>query len=80
LEERAGVTPPPVNVAVNGGWDCEYGVPIKEGDIITSEHSIASYRQTQGKGGPLLITNCRDRWTNQQGELVRDCISTLVRY
>jgi hypothetical protein len=80
LEERAGVTPPPLNVVVNGGWDCEYGVPIQEGDVITSEHSIASYRQTQGKSGPLLLTNSRDRWTNQRGELVRNCISTLVRY
>ena len=80
LELRAGITPPAINFIVNGGTECEYGVPMREGDVITAEFSIKSYAQKQGKRGPLLITDTEDRWTNQRGELVRTTIQTLVRY
>jgi hypothetical protein len=80
LEERAGIAPPAINFIVNGGTECEYGVPMREGDVITSEFGIKSYAQRQGKRGPLLITETEDRWTNQRGEVVRRTIQTLVRY
>jgi hypothetical protein len=80
LEERAGITPPAINFIVNGGTECQYGVAMREGDVITGEFSIKSYAQKQGKRGPLLITETEDRWTNQRGELVRSTIQTLVRY
>jgi hypothetical protein len=80
LEQRAGITPPEINFIVNGGTECEYGVAMQEGDVITAEFSIKSYAQKQGKRGPLLITETEDRWTNQRGELVRSTIQTLVRY
>jgi hypothetical protein len=80
IEENAGVAPPPINHIVNGGTECAYGVPMREGDVITAEFSIRSYAQKQGKRGPLLITETEDRWTNQRGELVRSTVQTLVRF
>ena len=34
----------------------------------------------QGKGGPLLITETDEGWTNQSGEMVREARLTVVRY
>lgn len=80
LEKSAGITPPPLEFMVNGGSVYEYGVPMREGDVITNEYSVTGYTVKQGKRGPLLITESQDRWTNQKGEHVRSTLMTLVRY
>ena len=80
LEERAGIAPPDINFIVNGGTACEYGVLMREGDVITAETRIKSYSQRQGKQGPLLFTDLEDRWVNQRGEVVKTTVNTLIRY
>ena len=80
FERRAGVAPPRVEFMVNGGSVVEYGVPIREGDVITSEYGLKDYTVKQGKRGPLLITQTQNRWTNQRGEVVRTTLQTSVRY
>lgn len=80
LEKQAGIAPPPLQFMVNGGSVCEYGVPMVEGDVISTEFSIKGYTVKQGKRGPLLITETQDRWTNQRGEVVKTNVMTLVRY
>jgi hypothetical protein len=80
LERGAGVEPPPLKFIVNGGSVCEYGAPMREGDVITTEFSIKGYTVKQGKKGPLLISETQDRWTNQRGEMVKTTVMTLVRY
>jgi hypothetical protein len=80
IEKTAGITPPPLEFMVNGGSVFEYGAAMREGDIITNEYSVKSYTVKQGKRGPLLMTETQDRWINQNGELVRSTLMTLVRY
>lgn len=80
IENQVGIEPPPLKFIVNGGSYSEYGVPIREGDVITSENSIQNYTVKQGKRGPLLMTQTQDRWTNQAGQVVRVSGMTLVRY
>jgi hypothetical protein len=80
LEKQAGIKPPPMEFMVNGGSVTEYGVPMVEGDVISTDFSIKSYTVKQGKRGPLLITETQDRWTNQRGEVVKTNVMTLVRY
>lgn len=80
IENGAGITPPPLKFIVNGGSVFEYGVPMREGDVITNEFSVKGYTVKQGKRGPLLVTETQDRWTNQRGEHVRSTLMTLVRY
>jgi hypothetical protein len=80
IEKTAGITPPPLQVMVNGGSVFEYGVPMREGDVITNEYSVRRYTVKQGKRGPLLLTETQDRWVNQRGEHVRSILMTLVRY
>jgi len=80
LEKGAGIAPPPLKFIVNGGSISEYGAPMCEGDVITTEFSVKSYTVKQGKRGPLLLTETQDRWTNQKGEVVRTTTMTLIRY
>ena len=80
IENGAGISPPPLKFIVNGGSAFEYGVPMREGDVITNEYSVKSYTVKQGKRGPLLMTETQDRWINQNGEHVRSILMTLVRY
>jgi hypothetical protein len=80
LENQMGIAPPPMKFMVNGGSVCEYGAPMREGDVITTAYSLKGYTLKQGKKGPLLITETQDRWTNQKGETVRTTTLTLVRY
>ena len=80
IEERAGIAPPDISFIVNGGTACEYGAPMREGDVITAESRIKSYAQRQGKQGPLLFTDIEDRWTNQRGETVKVTVQTMIRY
>jgi hypothetical protein len=80
VENLAGIKPAPLKFVVNGGSICEYGVPMREGDVITTSYSVKSYTVKQGKRGPLLLTESQDRWTNQKGEMVRTTTMTIVRY
>lgn len=80
LENQAGITPPPLEFIVNGGSFSEYGAEMREGDVITAEHRLQSYAVKQGKRGPMLITRTEDRWTNQNGEVVRISGLTLIRF
>ena len=80
IEELAGIAAPPLAVIINGGCRTAYGVPMREGDTIRSTLSLASYAVKQGKGGPLLITETDEVWTNQSGEMVREARLTVVRY
>jgi hypothetical protein len=80
LEKAAGIRPPDLNFVVNGGSVVTYGVPMREGDVITATVSLKGYTVKQGKRGPLLITETQDRWTNQRGEMVKETIVSIVRY
>jgi hypothetical protein len=80
IERMGGVEPPELGFIVNGGSVCDYGARMLEGDVITAQHSVTGYSVKQGKAGRLLLTQMQDRWTNQRRELVRNTVSTLIRY
>ena len=80
LERGQGITPPDLKFIVNGGSVVEYGVPMLEGDVITTENMLQGYTVKQGKRGPLLLTVMQDRWTNQKGEMVKTTTNTFIRY
>lgn len=80
IERQAGVEPPPLESIVNGGVQCTYGEPMREGDVIRGASLISGYSEKIGKRGLLLFTQMTDRWTNQRGELVKATTITLVRY
>ncbi|MEH0433781.1 MULTISPECIES: MaoC family dehydratase N-terminal domain-containing protein [Streptomyces] len=80
LERMLGITPPPLEFQLNGGLEVDYGVPMRPGDVITSENRLMSYAERPGRLGLMLFTVTEDTWTNQDGELVKRSRTTLIRY
>jgi hypothetical protein len=79
-EQLAGVPGPGLQFMLNGGMESEYGVPIRPGDVITSENRLDAYSEREGRLGLMLFTTTEDLWTNQDHEVVRRTRSTLIRY
>jgi N-terminal half of MaoC dehydratase len=80
VERTLGVTPPPLRFQLNGGMEVDYGVPMRPGDVITSENRLVSYAERPGRLGLMLFTVTEDTWTNQNGELVKRSRMTNIRY
>ena len=79
-EKSLGITPPGLKFQLNGGMEVEYGAPLRVGDVITSESTLAGYTERSGRLGLMLITTFADTWTNQNGEHVKTSRTTLIRY
>lgn len=79
-EKSIGIEGPGLSNQLNGGLKIEYGVPMRVGDTITSERTLAGYSERAGRMGQMLFTMMADTWTNQQGELVKRTELVLIRY
>ncbi|MCB2048194.1 MAG: MaoC family dehydratase N-terminal domain-containing protein [Novosphingobium sp.] len=79
LEMQLGITPPPLETILNGGTVVEYGVPMMEGDVITSINRLDNYFEKQGKRGTMLFSAMKNEWVNQRGEMVKRTTSTVIR-
>lgn len=79
-EQQIGVAGPGLKYQLNGGVEIEYGVPMKVGDVITSETLLAGYSEREGRLGHMLMSTTEDIWTNQDGEVVKRSQFTLIRY
>jgi N-terminal half of MaoC dehydratase len=79
-EKTLGVEPPPIAFQVNGGITVSYGERMCPGDVITSVSRLGGYRERSGRLGLMLFTTMDTRWTNQQGNLVRQTEGTVIRY
>lgn len=56
------------------------GVRMRPGDVIKSALSLAGYHEKRGRLGLMLFTTREDRWTNQNGEVIKIAQSQLIRY
>ncbi len=79
-ELQMGIPAPGLKYQLNGGMECEYGVRIKPGDVITAVRTLASYTEREGRLGLMLFTRFEELWTNQDGEMVKKTATTLIRY
>ena len=71
---------PGLKHALNGGINIAYGVPMRPGDVITSVMTLEEYRERLGSLGLMLFTSIKTVWTNQNGEMVKTGVSTVIRY
>ncbi len=65
---------------LNGGQTDTYGVPMRAGDVIRSRSRLKEWNERQGRMGLMLYTFTETEWTNQNDEMVRNRISTGIRY
>lgn len=79
-ELQVGIPGPGLKFQLNGGMEAEYGVRMRPGDIITSVRRLGPYTEREGRLGLMLFSATEDTWTNQDGELVKRTVTTLIRY
>jgi len=80
-EAGLGLVPPATTFMLNGGLSASYtGVGMRPGDVIRSVSTLADYHERPGRLGLMLFAVTEDRWTNQDGDLVKTSRSTLIRY
>jgi hypothetical protein len=65
---------------MNGGQTDTYGVPMRPSDVITSRRALVDWTENVGRLGLTLYSTTEDRWTNQNGELVKSRKSISIRY
>lgn len=56
---------------LNGGQRNRYFAPIRPDDVITGVNRLADVVERETKMGPTAVFSTEQRWTNQNGELVR---------
>ncbi len=65
---------------MNGGQTDSYGVPMRPGDVITSQRALVDWEENIGRLGLTLYSFNDDRWTNQNGEVVKVRRAIGIRY
>ena len=70
----------PLKRILNGGTEIEYLEDVCAGDILTSTSHIASYEETKGSLGEMLITTTKTVYKNQDGKTVAISTGTGIRY
>ena len=79
-EIALGIPGPGLKFQLNGGLSAEYGVRMREGDVITSESSVGEYSEREGRLGLMLFSRSISTWTNHNGEMVKRTAGILIRY
>jgi hypothetical protein len=75
-----GIAGPGLKFQLNGGLSVQYGVRMREGDVITSESAVGEYSERKGRLGLMLFSRSISTWTNQNGEMVKRTAGILIRY
>ncbi|MGE0599009.1 MAG: MaoC family dehydratase N-terminal domain-containing protein [Dehalococcoidia bacterium] len=70
----------PLKRVLNGGTEIEYFDDICAGDVLTSTSHVASYEETKGSLGEMLITTNKTVYKNQTGKVVAIATGTGIRY
>jgi N-terminal half of MaoC dehydratase len=80
-ERRLGITPPATSNMLNGGMEVEYtGVFMRPGDVIRAVTTLVDYSERELRLGLMLFTTTEQRWTKQNGELIKVQRDVLIRY
>lgn len=70
----------PMNRRLNGGTEIEYVRPVVAGDVLTVTSHIASFEQTKGSIGDMLITVTKTVYKDPGGNVVAIGTGTGIRY
>ena len=61
-------------------WTKVFDDDICAGDVLTSTSHVASYEETKGSLGEMLITTTKTVYKNQDGKTVAISTGTGIRY
>jgi hypothetical protein len=77
---QPGAAPRKGENILNGGQTDTYFTPIRPGDVITSRTRLSHWKERTGRHGLTLYKFLETEWHNQDGELVKRRMSTIVNY
>lgn len=61
-----------------GGESWEFHAPAYHGDEVTSERTVASIVQKEGRSGSFVLVNWRATYTNQDGALLAVANTSMI--
>jgi hypothetical protein len=70
----------PLKRILNGGTDVEYVEDVCAGDVLTATTKLANLDESEGRLGPMLITNTETTFRDQAGKTVAIMRGTAIRY
>jgi hypothetical protein len=79
-ERMLGVAGPGLGHQLNGGYETDYGVAMRPGDVVTAVRRLTGYWERDGRLGLMLFSTTDEIWTNQRDELVKQTKKTYIRY
>jgi hypothetical protein len=65
---------------LNGGQVDTFGVRIRPGDVISSRTCLSRWQEREGRAGLMLFSYYETEWRNQDGELVKRRIATVIQF
>jgi hypothetical protein len=65
---------------LNGGQTDTFGVRMRPGDVITTRTRLSHWNEREGRAGLMLFSFYETEWRNQDGELVKRRLATLIQF
>ena len=65
---------------LNGGQTDTFGVRMRPGDVITTRTRLSHWNEREGRAGLMLFSFYETEWRNQDDELVKRRIATLIQF
>jgi hypothetical protein len=75
-----GSTPRKGENVLNGGQVDTFFTRIRPGDLITERSRLADWEERTGRLGLTLFVRHETEWRNQDGEMVKRRLATLIWY
>lgn len=78
--QQEGLVFPPLKARrkLFGGYQVEYFLPVRPGDVLTRQRRILDIRERQGASGNSVFVLIEATYTNQHGEKVAVEVNTIV--
>ena len=65
---------------LNGGQVDTFGARIKVGDVITTRTRLVDWSEREGRAGLMLFSRYETEWRNQDGDLVKTRVATIIQF
>jgi hypothetical protein len=65
---------------LNGGQTDTFFARLRPGDVITTRLRLADWEEKEGRSGLKLFSQYETEWHNQNGDLVKRRVATVIQF
>jgi hypothetical protein len=65
---------------LNGGQEDTFGVRMRPGDVISTRTCLSHWEERDGRAGLKLLSYYETEWRNQDDDLVKRRIATVIQF